>query len=65
MLPINLRRMRNEKIVQLKKGNNAYAETEELIRLMKRSIEKERLHVELLETDAGCWFIPMPETKSS
>ncbi|WP_249870881.1 hypothetical protein [Oceanobacillus saliphilus] len=65
MLPINLRRIRDEKIMQLKKGNNAYAETDELIRLMKRSIEKECLHVQFDETQSGCWFIPMPTSKTS
>ncbi|MGJ9457193.1 hypothetical protein [Oceanobacillus sp. CF4.6] len=65
MLPINLRRMRDEKIEQLKKGNNAFAETDELIRLMKRAIDKECLHVELDKTDAGCWFIPMSNSKTS
>ncbi|MFC4022550.1 hypothetical protein ACFOUV_01800 [Oceanobacillus longus] len=65
MLPINLRRMRDEKIEQLKKGNNAFAETDELIRLMKRAIDKECLHVELDEADAGCWFIPMSSSKTS
>ncbi|WP_010651143.1 hypothetical protein [Oceanobacillus massiliensis] len=64
MLPINLRRMRDEKIDQLRKGNTAYAETGELIRLMKRTIEKEQLHVQYDETDAGCWFIPVPASNT-
>lgn len=65
MLPINLRRMRDEKIENLKKGHNAFAEEDELIRLMKRAIEKENLHVECDETASGCWFIPMTPSKTS
>jgi len=65
VLPINLRRLRDEKIDQLKNGHNAYAETDELVRLMKRAIEKENLQVQCDNTDTGCWFIPTPASKSS
>ncbi|WP_087971901.1 hypothetical protein [Oceanobacillus rekensis] len=65
MLPINLRRMRDDKIEHLKKGQNAFAEEDELIRLMKRAIEKEGLHVECDETTSGCWFIPKTTSKTS
>lgn len=59
MFVINNRRMRDEKISQLKAGQTAYAETDELIRLIKRSIEKEHLHVHLDTTSGGCWFMPL------
>lgn len=50
--------MRDEKIRQLKEGRSVYAESGELIRLIKRGIEKEKLVVKLEKTDGGCWFIP-------
>ncbi|TMN21162.1 hypothetical protein [Lentibacillus cibarius] len=65
MLVINRRRLRDVKIAQLKEGKIAYAESAELIRLIKRSIERENLHVYYDETNTGCWFTPIPTTKSS
>ncbi|WP_156291451.1 hypothetical protein [Oceanobacillus salinisoli] len=62
---INRNRLRDEKITQLKSGYNAYAESPELIRLMKRYIEREHLRVFYDETETGCWFIPMDEWKTS
>lgn len=60
---MNNRRIRDEKISQLKAGRTAYVETEELIRLMKRGIEKEHLHVHFDSTNGGCWFIPLTADK--
>ncbi|PAV30389.1 hypothetical protein CIL05_07920 [Virgibacillus profundi] len=65
MLIMNHRRMRDEKMAQLKEGRTAYAETHELIRLIKRDIEREHLHVYFDDTKTGCWFIPMSDKKSS
>ncbi|WP_085991702.1 hypothetical protein [Oceanobacillus senegalensis] len=62
---INRNRLRDIKITQLKKGHNAYAESSELIRLIKRHIEKEHLNILYDETNTGCWFIPLDERKSS
>lgn len=58
MWVINHRQQRDEKIAQLKQGTSAYAESKELIRLIKRDIEKEHLDVISEETASGCWFIP-------
>lgn len=63
MFVMNNRRMRDEKIAQLKAGRTAYAETEELIRLIKRDIEKEHLHVHYDPGNGGCWFIPLTSEK--
>ncbi|WP_240452313.1 hypothetical protein [Virgibacillus sp. YIM 98842] len=60
---LNKRRIRDEKIRQLKAGRNAYAESHELIRLIKRDIERENLHVHYDTTRTGCWFIPLPNTE--
>ncbi|MYL58420.1 hypothetical protein GLW20_12960 [Virgibacillus halodenitrificans] len=65
MLIMNERRLRDEKLKQLKQGRTAYAESGELIRLIKREIEKEHLHVYCDDTRTGCWFIPMPDSKTS
>jgi len=60
---LNKRRIRDEKIRQLKAGRNAYAESHELIRLIKRDIEKEHLHVHFDTTRTGCWFIPLGDAE--
>ena len=65
VLPINLRRIRDEKMNQLRKWQNAYAESEELVRLMKRAIEKEKMPVQCDETDSGYWFIPLTTSKTN
>ncbi|MFD1362249.1 hypothetical protein [Lentibacillus salinarum] len=65
MLIINERRLRDDKIAQLKNGYTAYAESAELIRLIRRGIERENLHVHYDQTNAGCWFIPALVRKSS
>lgn len=65
MLPIDLRKIRDEKIIQLKNGYNAFVEKGELVRLMERAIEKEKLHVECDKTDAGYWFTLAPTSETS
>ncbi|WP_100012091.1 hypothetical protein [Lentibacillus sediminis] len=62
---ITQRRLRDEKIAQLKQGHSAYAESHELIRLMKRNIEREDLHVHYDIGRTGCWFIPLTDKISS
>lgn len=56
MTVLDRRLMRDEKINQLKRGRAVYAESSELIRLIKRGIERNGLDVHLEYTDAGCWF---------
>ena len=65
MFVMNERRIRDEKIAQLKRGKSAYAESHELIRLMKRRIERENLQVHYDDTSLGCWMIPIEGHKSS
>jgi len=59
MRVIHQRRMRDKKIEELKCGYSAYAESSELIRLIKRRITEEQLSVQWEETNTGCWFIPL------
>ncbi|WP_226036433.1 hypothetical protein [Aquibacillus saliphilus] len=54
-----------EKINKLTQGYNAYAETEEIIRLMKREISKKQISVICDQTDNGCWFIPTQHSNSN
>jgi len=56
MTVLDRRLMRDEKIDQLKRGRAVYAESSELIRLIKRGIERNGLDVQLEYTEAGCWF---------
>ncbi|MFD2761834.1 hypothetical protein [Lentibacillus juripiscarius] len=65
MLVIHQSRLRDEKVAQLKEGKIAYAESAELIRLIKRGIQRENLLVHYDQTNTGCWFIPLNEAKSS
>jgi len=58
MTVLDQRVMRDEKVLQLKQGRSVYAESPELIRLIKRGIERERLTIEIEKTNGGCWFIP-------
>lgn len=62
---MNKRRIRDEKIAQLLSGKTAYAETQEMIRLITRSIEQQNINVHFDNTSLGCWFIPLDDEKSS
>ncbi|MEN2765574.1 hypothetical protein [Ornithinibacillus xuwenensis] len=64
MLIMNERRIRDRKIEQLKAGRTAYAESKEVIRLIKRDIERNGLDVYYDETPSGCWFIPVKKKSS-
>ncbi|HLQ72420.1 MAG TPA: hypothetical protein VK142_11495 [Bacillota bacterium] len=65
MFVMNERRIRDEKIAQLKRGRAAYAESHELIRLMKRRIEQENIQVHYDNTHLGCWITPLEGQKTS
>ncbi|WP_096269673.1 hypothetical protein [Paucisalibacillus globulus] len=65
MLIMNERSIRDRKIEQLMNGRTAYAESKEVIRLIKRDIERYGLNVLYDETPTGCWFIPVKVSKSS
>lgn len=58
MFVINNRTIADEKFNHLLNGYSVYAESNELIRLMKRRIHSHNLDVIIEQTDAGCWFIP-------
>lgn len=62
MLIMNRKRMVEDKLDRLTKGQTAYAESRELIRLVKREIKNRQISVLMDETDSGCWFIPQKNT---
>lgn len=49
------------KIEQLRNGETAFAESDEVIRILKRDIARENLEVIIDETPSGCWFYPQHE----
>lgn len=55
---LDRREMRDEKVKLLKEGRTVYAESPEFIRIIKRTIEKEKLSITYDQTESGCWFIP-------
>lgn len=56
---INRKEMARAKIRKIKNGYSAFAETQEIIALVKQELEKENIPVHIDETAKGCWFIPM------
>ncbi|ASK62976.1 hypothetical protein CFK37_12895 [Virgibacillus phasianinus] len=61
MFIMDQKRIKEEKMAQLRNGLTAYAESNELIRLIKKDIQKYELLVHCDETPSGCWFIPLHE----
>ncbi|WP_102026792.1 hypothetical protein [Salirhabdus sp. Marseille-P4669] len=58
MLEINRKLLVEEKTKDLVNGYSAYADTDELIRLIQRNVAELDLDVIKDQTDIGCWFIP-------
>ncbi|MRG87692.1 hypothetical protein [Salinibacillus xinjiangensis] len=58
MLVLSRKMLVEEKTKQLLNGYSAFAENEDLIRLLKRNISRHELDVFLDHTELGCWFIP-------
>ncbi|WP_284139827.1 MULTISPECIES: hypothetical protein [unclassified Virgibacillus] len=58
-------RVYEEKMKQLREGHTAYAESPVVIEKIKRGIEKEKLNVHVDYSSTGCYFTPIPASKSS
>lgn len=54
----NLRETAKAKAKQVQDGYSAFAESAEMIRLLKRELKKRRIDVHVDETNIGSWFIP-------
>lgn len=48
----------NQKMESLKKGQNAFAESEKLIHLIEKEVARENLDVLFERTSSGCWITP-------
>lgn len=59
MLVLNSHRLVREKTERLINGYSAFAETQDLIRLIEREIKRNNLDVHRDLTENGCWFIPV------
>lgn len=55
---INRKILAQEKLENLKRGYSAYAETEEVARLIQRGLAHLNLNVYIDRTPLGWWFIP-------
>jgi hypothetical protein len=55
---INRKRLAREKLEKLKKGYSAYAETEEVAKLIEKELANLNIRVHIDRTPIGCWFIP-------
>lgn len=55
---INPKELAKAKVKRLQNGYSAFAETNEMTRLMKRELSKLNLDVLVDETTIGSWFIP-------
>ncbi len=58
MKVIHTQRIANDKIALLMNGYSAFAESEEVIRLVNRRIHRNNLNIIVERTNVGCWFIP-------
>lgn len=61
MLILSQRQLVEDKMEKILKGETAFAESKELIRLVKRELKKKKLLVLMDETEIGCWFIPQKQ----
>ncbi|MEQ6377793.1 hypothetical protein RZN22_05060 [Bacillaceae bacterium S4-13-58] len=59
MLVLSGHRLVREKTERLMNGYSAFAETQDLIRLIEREITRHNLEVYRDVTENGCWFIPI------
>jgi len=58
---INRKEIARAKVRKIKNGFSAFAETQEVIDLVKKELDKENIPVFIDETAKGSWFIPVKE----
>lgn len=56
---INRKEMALQKVEKIRSGYSAFAETKELIDLIKKELLKENIEVKEEITEIGTWFIPV------
>jgi hypothetical protein len=62
---INRKTLAKEKLESLKRGYSAYAETEEVARLIERGLAHLNVPVYIDRTPIGWWFIPEKNKETS
>ncbi|HEX7064938.1 MAG TPA: hypothetical protein VF199_07700 [Bacillales bacterium] len=55
---MNRKELAKAKVKRIQDGYSAFAESNELIRLIKRDLSKLNMDVLIEETTIGSWFIP-------
>lgn len=55
-------KLAKEKVKAIQAGYNAYAETEEISRLIKKELKSLGIDVIEDKSSLGCWFIPNKKT---
>jgi len=60
---INRKEIARAKVRKIKNGFSAFAETKEVIELVKKELEKENIPVYIDETAQGSWFIPVKDNE--
>lgn len=58
LMVIDRKEIARAKVEKIKNGFSAFAETQEVIFLVKKELEKQGIPVLIDETEKGCWFIP-------
>jgi len=61
MYIIDHRQMAKDKVNQILNGKSAYAESADLVQLIKKELKHKNLKVYEDKTEFGCWFIPLQE----
>jgi hypothetical protein len=56
---MNPKEIAKAKVKRIQDGYSAFAESNEMVRLIKRELSKLNLDVLVDETDIGSWFIPI------
>ncbi|GAE34125.1 hypothetical protein [Halalkalibacter akibai] len=58
---LNRKEMALEKVDNIKNGLSAFAESKEVIELIRKELEKSNIHVHEDATEIGSWFIPVED----
>ncbi|WP_243386064.1 hypothetical protein [Bacillus kexueae] len=59
MFVIDHRQMAKDKVERIRNGVSAFAESADLVQLIKKEIEVQNLRVHEDVTEFGSWFIPV------
>jgi len=60
---IDLRRIRDDKMNKMLNGESVHAESTEMVRLLKRAIKRQSLHVQIDYSNGSYWFMLAQDKK--